>query len=138
MVTMYETRKMAIPEIYPEHDAYWKSANEGRLIIKKCADCKEYHHYPRLLCPFCHSDRTFWVDVNGTGKIYTYSVMRKGTPYAIAFVELDEGPRIMTNIVDCDLDDIHINQRVQLVFKQSGDKENRGAFVPCFSPIKEN
>lgn len=137
MVTIYEPRKMAIPEMYPEHEAFWKSAEEGRLLINKCEDCGEFHYYPRFLCPFCHSDRTLWTEVSGTGKIYTYSIMRKGTPYAIAFVELDEGPRLMTNIVDCDLDEIHINQRVQVVFKQSGDSENPGAFVPCFSPIQD-
>ena len=138
MTTLYQNRKMAIPEMHPEHEAFWEATNEGRLLIKQCASCGEYHYYPRVLCPFCMSDQTEWKEAKGTGRIYTYSVMRKGTPYAIAFVELDEGPRFMTNIVDCDLDSIHIEQRVKVVFKQTGDEENPGPKVPCFTPIEMN
>ena len=82
------------------------------------------------------SDKTTWIEAKGTGSIYTYSVMRRGVPYAIAFVELDEGPKMMTNIVDCDLDNVYINQKVKVVFKQSGDQENPGSYIPCFTPIE--
>lgn len=136
MVALYESRKMAIPETHPEHKEYWKAAAEGKLLIKQCGSCGEYHYYPRVLCPYCMSDKTTWKEAKGTGSIYTYSVMRKGIPYAIAFVELDEGPRMMTNIVDCDLDTVHIDQRVKVVFKQSGDQDNTAPFVPCFTPIE--
>lgn len=135
MATMYESRKMSVPEIHPEHKDYWDAATEGKLLIKQCDSCGEYHYYPRMLCPFCMSDKTIWKEANGTGSIYTYSVMRKGSPYAIAFVTLDEGPKMMTNIVDCDLDAVHIGQKVKVVFKQSGNQENPGPFIPCFSPI---
>ncbi|SDH47660.1 hypothetical protein SAMN04487975_10532 [Planococcus glaciei] len=137
MATTYETRKMAVPEVHPEHKEYWEAAALGTLLIKQCDSCGEAHYYPRVLCPHCMSDNTKWNEAKGTGTIYTYSVMRKGTPYAIAFVELDEGLRMMTNIVDCDLDTIHIGQKVKVAFKQSGDQDNPGPFVPCFTPIKE-
>ncbi|AOH54392.1 DNA-binding protein [Peribacillus muralis] len=131
----YESRKLAIPETHPEHEEYWEAAAEGNLILKHCDSCGEYHYYPRELCPFCKSDKTTWKGAKGTGTIYTYSVMRKGGQYAIAFVTLDEGPRMMTNIVDCDLNGLHIDQRVKVVFKQSGNQDNPGPFVPCFTPI---
>lgn len=136
MATLYESRKMTIPETHPEHQDYWDAAKEGKLLIKQCVSCGEYHYYPRVMCPFCMSDKTMWKEAKGTGIIYTYSVMRKGTPYAIAYVTLDEGPRMMTNIVDCNLDAVHIGQKVKVVFKQSGDQENSGPFVPCFTPIE--
>ncbi|MFS0780165.1 Zn-ribbon domain-containing OB-fold protein [Bacillus sp. 1P06AnD] len=136
MANQHESRKMAIPEIHPEHEEYWRAASEGRLLIKLCTSCEEYHYFPRVLCPFCMSHRTEWKESKGTGSIYTYSVMRRGVPYAIAFVELDEGPRMMTNIVDCDLDTIHIGQRVKIAFKQTGDRDNPGSFVPCFTPVE--
>ncbi|WP_342431298.1 OB-fold domain-containing protein [Neobacillus sp. FSL H8-0543] len=136
MGTTYQDRMMTVPEIHPEHKEYWDAAAEGRLLIKQCDSCREYHYYPRVLCPFCSSDKTSWVEAIGTGSIYTYSVMRRGVPYAIAFVELDEGPRMMTNIVDCDLDTVHINQKVKVAFKQSGDQDHPGPFIPCFTPIK--
>ncbi len=137
MGTIYQQRKMSIPEIHPEHKEYWDAAAEGKLLIKKCDSCGEYHYYPRILCPFCMSDKTNWIEAKGTGRIYTYSVMRRGVPYAIAFVSLDEGPKMMTNIVDCDLDTLGINQRVKVVFKQSGDQDNPGPFISCFTPIEE-
>ena len=67
------------------------------------------HHYPRAICPFCFSDKTEWSEASGKGTIYTYSVMRRApVPYAIAYVTLDEGPTMMTNIVDCDLDKLEV------------------------------
>ncbi|MBM4764900.1 OB-fold domain-containing protein [Bacillus sp. B15-48] len=135
MATLYESRKMAIPEIHPEHKEYWEAAADGKLFIKHCESCGEYHYYPRVLCPYCMSDKTTWKEAKGTGSIYTYSVMRKGVPYAIAFVTLGEGPRMMTNLVNCDLDTLHIDQRVKVVFIQSGDQDNPGPYVPCFTPI---
>jgi uncharacterized protein len=135
MATLYQSRKMTIPEAQPEHLEFWQATAEGKLLIKQCESCGEYHYYPRVLCPYCMSDKTTWKEAKGTGSIYTYSVMRKGVPYAIAFVTLDEGPRMMTNIVDCDLDAVHIDQKVKVVFKQSGDQEHPGSFIPCFTPV---
>lgn len=135
MTTMYQARAMTAPEIHPEHEVYWSAATAGKLLIKKCNACGEYHYYPRAHCPRCISEDITWVEVAGTGTIYTYSVMRYGTPYTIAFVELDEGPRMMTNIVDCDFDTLYINQHVQVVFKATGDAGNNGQVVPCFTPI---
>lgn len=133
---MYEERVMTAPEVYPEHEAYWEAASNGELLIKHCASCGEHHYYPRVFCPHCHSEQVEWVKAAGTGRIYTYTVMRVGKPYAMAFVELDEGPRLMTNIVDCDFDTLHIGQQVQVVFKESGTVEAKGAFVACFTPSK--
>lgn len=137
MGTMYEPRVMAVPEIHPEHKEYWEAAAEGKLLIKKCEACGEYHYYPRVHCPFCNSDQTKWVEAKGTGRVYTYSVMRRGVSYAIGFVTLDEGPRMMTNFVDCDLDTIAIDQKVKVVFKESGAGGEQGPLIPCFAPIKD-
>ncbi|WP_249871690.1 Zn-ribbon domain-containing OB-fold protein [Oceanobacillus saliphilus] len=137
MATLYQERKMAIPEMHPEHQDYWDAAAEGRLLIKYCKSCEQYHYYPRNICIFCMSDETVWKEATGTGIIYTFSIMRraKPAPYAIAYVELDEGPKMMTNIVDCDLDSLEIGQKVKLVFKQTGDADNLGPYVPCFTPV---
>lgn len=137
METIYQPRKMAIPEIHPEHKEYWEAAAEGKILIKHCESCGEHHYYPRVLCPFCMSGKMKWVKAKGTGHVYTYSVMRRGVPYAIGFVTLDEGPSMMTNIVDCDLDTVRIGQKVKVVFKQSGDHNNPGPFIPCFTPIED-
>jgi uncharacterized OB-fold protein len=116
---------------FPETIPYWEAAARGELLLKRCQSCGAAHFYPRVLCPFCFSDKTEWLRAAGMGTIYSFSVMRRAEqPYAIAYVTLDEGPTMMTNIVDCDLDAIRIGQRVRLVFKRA---EN-GQAVPMFTP----
>lgn len=132
MATPYQERKIRDPNLNPGDQPYFDAAGQGKLMLKKCNDCGEVHHYPRALCPFCWSDKVEWFQAKGTGQIYTYSVTRRGGPtaYCIAYVTLDEGPKMMTNIVDCDLDTVRIGQKVKVVFKKS---EN-GTSVPMFAP----
>src|SRR3979409_2255956 len=116
-----QERKIQAPQPNPETQAFWKAAEEGKFMIGKCLACGAAHYYPRAICPFCFSDKTALQQASGNGKIYTYSVMRRAPiPYAIAYVTLSEGPTMMTNIVDCDLDKIRIGQSVRLVFKADG------------------
>lgn len=127
---MAAARRIQAPSPYPETAPYWQAANEGKLLLKHCSACGSYHFYPRVLCPFCFSGATEWRNAAGTGTIYAFSVMRRTeTPYAIAYVTLDEGPTMITNIVDCDLDTIRIGQKVRVVFKPA---EN-GQAVPMFT-----
>ena len=132
MATPYQERKIRDPALNPCDQPYFDAAAEGKLMLKKCRDCGQHHHYPRGLCPHCFSDKVEWVEAKGTGEIYTYSVTRRGppTPYCIAYVTLDEGVRMMTNIVDCDLDAVKIGQKVKVVFRKS----EGGAAVPMFTP----
>jgi uncharacterized OB-fold protein len=124
-------RKIPAPQPKPETKAFWEGAAQGRLLIKKCLACQQVHYYPRAICPFCGSDRTEWQQASGHGSIYSWSVMRRAeVPYAIAYVTLEEGVTMMTNIVDCDLDGIRIGQRVRVVFKPT----EGGPPVPAFTP----
>jgi len=132
MPTPYQERKIPPPAVNAENQPFFEAAAQGRLLIKKCAACGEHHYYPRALCPHCFSERTEWVESRGTGTIYSYSVLRRGVPvpYCIAYVTLDEGVTMLTNIVDCDLDSVRIGQKVKLAFKPS----DGGAPVPMFAP----
>lgn len=126
-----QERKIPAPEANPETKAFWEAAAQGRLLIGKCKACGKPHYYPRALCPFCGSDATEFVQAGGGGSVYSYSVMRRvPAPYALAYVTLDEGVTMMTNIVDCDLDAIRIGQRVRVVFKPT----EGGPPVPMFAP----
>ena len=128
---MAETRKIPAPPVNPENKPFFDAAQNGKLLVKRCTACGERHHYPRAICPFCGSDKTEWQDASGRGTIYSWSVLRRvPAPFALAYVTLDEGPTIMTNIVDCDLDAIRIGQAVRLVFKPS----DGGPPVPMFTP----
>jgi len=109
---------------------YWEAAREGRLLFRHCHQCNRSHYYPRPLCPFCLSSDGEWREASGEATVYSWSVERRAaTPYAIAFVTLAEGPTLMTNLVDCDLDGIAIGQRVSLRFET-----REGQPVPVFAP----
>ena len=109
-----------------ENQPFFDAAREGKLLLKRCNACKELHYYPRAVCPFCASDRTEWLPAKGTGKIYSYSVMRRvAEPYAIAYVTLDEGVTVLTNLVDCDFERLAIGAAVRVVFKDG---------IPMFTP----
>ena len=125
------TRTIPAPPVSPETKAFWDAAAEGRLLLKRCDACGEPHYYPRAACPFCGSDRTSWQEASGRGTIYSYSVFRRApVPYAIAYVTLEEGPTMMTNIIDSDLDAIRIGQRVRVRFAPT----DGGPPVPMFAP----
>jgi uncharacterized OB-fold protein len=126
-----QARTIPAPQPTSEIQPFYDAAAQGRLLVKRCAACGERHHYPRAICPFCFSDRTEWTEASGRGTIYSYSVMRRvPVPFALAYVTLDEGPTMMTNIVDCDLDTIRIGQKVKVVFKPT----DGGPPVPMFTP----
>ncbi|HYZ42660.1 MAG TPA: Zn-ribbon domain-containing OB-fold protein [Stellaceae bacterium] len=127
-----QERKIQAPQPTAETKAFWDGAAAGRLMIGKCNACGKVHYYPRAICPFCFSGHTALQQASGSGTIYSYSVMRRApVPYAIAYVTLSEGPTMMTNIVDCDLDQIRIGQTVRLVFKPS----EGGPPVSMFTPV---
>jgi uncharacterized protein len=124
-------RKINKPMVLPETAAYWRAADEGRLLVKRCTACGQFHHYPRDICPCCLSDATEWTDSKGTGTVYSYSTMGEGeAAYTLAFVTLDEGPTVMTNLVDAAPSTWAIGQRVRVVFKPS----EGGPAVPMFAP----
>ncbi len=125
MATIYQERKIRDPNLNPSDEPYFKAAGEGKLMLKKCKGCGKVHHYPRAICPFCFSQNLEWQQAKGTGEIYTFSVTRRSTPtpYAIGYVTLNEGPKLMTNIVNCGM-------KVKVCFVKS---ENETA-VPMFEP----
>ncbi len=119
------------PDTNPEMKPYWEGLAEGKFQVRRCNACGKTHWYPRALCPFCFSDRTEFVPASGRGTIYSLSVMQRAeVPYAIAYVTLEEGPTMMTNIVDCDFASLKIGQAVKVVLKPT----NGGPPVPMFTP----
>ena len=126
-----ETRTYPQPLTNVENEPYWQATAEGKLMIGKCGSCGAVHHYPRSLCPSCFGDSVEWVASSGKGTVYSFSVMRRAKPpFVMAYVTLEEGVTVMTNIVDCDFDSVAIGQPVKLVF---GDTEG-GYKLPLFTP----
>ena len=125
-------RKIPAPKVLPETLAYWQAADEGRLLVKRCNSCGRHHHYPRDICPHCLSSETVWQVAAGTGTVYSFSTMGTGdAAYTLAFVTLDEGVTLMTNLVDCDPATVRIGDKVRVVFWPS----QGGHAVPMFTPL---
>ena len=118
-------------ETNPETKPFFDGASAGKLMVRRCTSCNKVHHYPRELCPFCFGACT-WEQASGKGTIYTFSVMeRANPPYAIGYVTLAEGPKMLTNFVDCDFKALKIGQPVKVVFAKT---EGDGPSMPVFAP----
>ena len=128
---MSEPRKIPAPVPNVENQRFFDAAAEGKLLIGQCNSCGQPHYYPRALCPFCFSETT-WIESAGKGAIYSLSTMRRGAgaPFTLAYVTLDEGPAVLTNIATEDHDALHIGQRVSVLFVPS----DGGPPVPMFAP----
>ncbi|MGB2800569.1 MAG: Zn-ribbon domain-containing OB-fold protein [Dehalococcoidia bacterium] len=113
-----------LPRITSLTKEFWEGCKRHELLIQRCKDCGTYHHYPRSMCPDCGSWNAEWAKVSGRGKVYTYIVAVQpfhpafsgDVPYAVAIVELEEGVRMVSNIMDCEPDDIYIGMPVEVVY----------------------
>ncbi|OAH14836.1 Zn-ribbon domain-containing OB-fold protein [Streptomyces jeddahensis] len=127
----------------PEPDAftrpYWDAAAEGRLLLRRCRSCGRAHHYPREFCPHCWSEDVAWERASGRATLYTWSVVHRNdlppfgtrTPYVAAVVDLEEGPRMMTEVVECEEGALRIGMGLEAAFQAlpGGD-----FVVPGFRP----
>ena len=117
---------------------FWAATGEHRLTLQRCTQCDTVIWWPRSLCPSCSSFDLEWFDASGQGKVYSFTVVHQSqgrrwneaTPYILAYVELDEGPRLMTNVVDCDPATVSIDTRVHVVW----DDTEEGNALPRFTP----
>jgi uncharacterized OB-fold protein len=128
-----------LPTIDPWTKPHWDAAREGRLLIQRCPDCGRHVFYPRLECPYCASERLEWVEASGRATVYSYSVVESyppsyfldDIPFVIAIVELEEGVRMMTNIVECDPSDVRCDMAVEVLFDHVTDEVTLPKFRPA-------
>jgi uncharacterized OB-fold protein len=121
---------------------YWAAARERRLLIRQCSACGEFHFMPRYLCPTCWSDKLEWVESKGMGEVHSFTVIRRAPlasfaalgPYVVALIELDEGPKMIANVLGDDALSTRIGDRVQVTFEDRGE----GALVPQFKRISHS
>ena len=124
---MAETKpsRKPLPRIDEESRGYWEALARHQLYFQRCRDCGTKRFYPRALCPACLSSATEWVRASGRGAVYSFTVtyqnqapgFREELPYVLAIVELDEGVRMMTNVVGCAPDAVRVGLPVQVVFE---------------------
>jgi uncharacterized OB-fold protein len=128
-------RPAPIPD--PESAPFWAATLEGRLVLQRCSACGHAQLYARPHCLVCRGP-VVWEDASGTGTVYSYTVIRQNPsrsfrhliPFVVALVDLDEGPRVMTNIVGAAAEEVRIGDQVKVRFEPVSDQ----ASLPLFEP----
>lgn len=132
------TDTKAIPVPTPETAPYWEGAKAGELRIQRCRECTNAYFYPRPLCPNCGSGDVEWFTASGRATLASYIISERAAPgfeapYVIAIVELQEGPRMMTNVVGVDPtpDNLELDMPLMVQFEDRGEIS-----VPVFAPAE--
>ena len=125
------------PVVNADSAPYWEGSRDNKLLLQRCSDCGTLRFFPRYLCTECGSDNTDWVEAAGRGTVHSFTVVHRAafpefqaqTPYVVALVDLEEGPRMMSNIVGDDALEVEIGDAVTVEFE---DRGSEGAKVPQF------
>lgn len=141
MPQMPRTMTWHLPQADVVSKPYWDAAAEGRLLIKHCEACGRDHFYPRAHCPSCWSADTTWKLAAGTGRVYTFTIVRQNdlppfnerVPYVVAVVELDEGVRMTANVEGCAPEDVRCEMPVRVSFREE-KRDDESVFLPVFIP----
>lgn len=139
----------ATPDVDDFSRAYWDAAARGELLIRRCRGCGLPHHYPREFCPHCWGDDVEWERAGGRATLYTWSVVHRNdlppfggrVPYVAAVVDLAEGPRMMTEVVECAEERLRIGMELTVAFRPVGSQAEGAAAadalaVPVFRPAR--
>lgn len=137
---MSTVRALPVPD--STSDPYWQAAREGRLLIQRCTACGTFFSYARPFCPVCWSEQVTWVHASGAATLYTWSVVHVNdlpafkdlVPYVAAIVDLAEGPRMASMIVDCPHDQLRIGMPLTVGFFAASDEISLPAFRPAALP----
>lgn len=126
----------------PEAKPYWDGLKEHKLMLPKCGDCSAVFFYPRAVCTECQSRNITWIQASGKGKLYSFEILHRAfvrevkvpLPYVLAMIELEEGPRLLSNLINIAPDPkvIACDMPVQVVFQKLTDDVT----IPLFQPAK--
>lgn len=135
---MSDRARKPLPNPAPESVPYWEAAKQHRLSLPRCNVCAKFWFPPSRSCPHCLAGDFTWEDVSGRGKVFSFVTFHRvyhpafagEVPYVVALVELDEGPRLLTNIVGIEPDAVICDMPVKVVFDDVTDSVS----VPKFAP----
>ena len=139
-----EEYRKPLPEPSETSRPFWEGLRARELRLQRCRDCGQHIFYPRDICPHCLSVRLEWVAAGGTGKVYSYTVVRRAMhpafkddlPYVLAIVELDEGPRLTTNVVGVEPEEVRVDMRVRAAYDVVTPEITLLKFEPVGEPEK--
>jgi len=129
---------LIVPGRDPLTEPYWDGARQGKLLIQRCRQCAHRWHPPAPICPACQKKDYEWEAMSGRGEVFSFTVVHHAAhravaekvPYLVALVTLDEGPRLVSNILDCPIDAVHIGLRVIVAYQEIAE----GIVLPQFVP----
>lgn len=122
---------------------WWQAAGEGRLLFQRCPRCRHAQFYPRAVCTRC-GETPAWESASGRGTVYTFTIVRQmgarpfreRLPYAVAMIELEEGVRMMSNITDCDVGEVHVGMEVEAYAQPAELADGTRIGVPFWRPLR--
>ena len=133
-----------LPEPNPVTQPFWDAAKEHRLRLQRSRKTGQFVHYPRAVSPFGANDELTWEEVSGRGHVWSYTVARRATapqfegdvPYVIAIIELEEGPHLTANIIECDPDTVRVGLPVEAAFVDVTPEITLVQFRPRSAPAE--
>ena len=128
-----------LPTIEPETEEFWKAAKRHELFLQRCNACEEVIHFPRVMCYRCLSEDLGWIKSTGLGSVYSFTIIHQvahlgfesEVPYVYAIIDLDDGARMISNVVNIDPSAVEVGMRVQVTF----DDVTSEISIPKFEPI---
>jgi uncharacterized OB-fold protein len=137
---MPDAPRFDLPTIEAESQPFWDAARDHRFLIRRCHNCGAAHHYPRPFCHICLSEDLAWEEASGRATLYTYSTIfmndlppfNQRLPYVAGAVDLEEGPRVMTNIVECQPEDLRVGMAVEVTYEVLTPEIT----APVFRPVR--
>ena len=138
-MTTTEQPKRPLPRPTRVSAPFWEAAREHRLVVQQCRLCGNLQHYPRPFCIRCGADTIDWKECSGRGTVYTFTIVRQAAtpafagrvPYVFAIVELEEGPRMTTNITGCPPEEVRVGMPVVAQFEDASDEVSLITFRPA-------
>lgn len=133
--------KLPLPQPNLDDQAFWEGCKRHELLVVKCTQCQRIRFYQRPMCPNCLSSDFEHVKASGTGKVWSFTTSyhafgpawREAVPYTVVVVELEEGPRIVSNLINCEPKDAYIGMPLEVTF----DDVTPEVTLPKFKPIKQ-
>jgi len=131
-----------LPKLNGDTIPFWEGCQRHELRFQQCLDCGHVRWPPSDICPRCHAAASRWIISRGTGRVYTFAVYHVAfhpgfaadLPYTVAVVALDEGPRLLTNIVGCRPEEVRCDMAVAVDWEDIDE----GITLPKFRPVKED
>ncbi len=127
-----------LPRPTPESVPFWQGCRDHKLLLQYCTDCGKHQFYPRVICANCMSEQLEWREASGRGNVETYTIVTRAVsdayaadvPYVIALITLEEGPRLMSNVIGCDVESVKCGVAVEVVFERWSDEITMPKFRP--------